>query len=207
MTVTNGYCTVPQMREHFGDELSGHLQESKIERAIEAASRGIDRYCDRRFWLDADVSVRTYPVVHPYQVWVDDIGSTSGVIVKTDPNKDASWSVTWAATDYQLGPLNANVVASGDTVTPWSFRRIDAIGDYYFPVAAPRATLQVTARFGWSSVPDDVAEACILKAASLFKRKDAPFGVLGMNDFGAVRIGRNDPDVVSLLAPYRRLAA
>jgi hypothetical protein len=44
----------------------------------------------------------------------------------------------------------------------------------------------------------------ILKAASLFKRKDAPFGVAGINDFGPVRITRTDPDVIDLLRSFRR---
>jgi hypothetical protein len=42
----------------------------------------------------------------------------------------------------------------------------------------------------------------MLKAASLFKRKDAPFAVAGFSEFGAVRIGRNDPDVLELLGGY-----
>lgn len=65
-------------------------------------------------------------------------------------------------------------------------------------------TVQVTARFGWSAVPYQVNEATILKAASLFKRKDAPFGVAGFNEFGAVRITRKDPDVLELLSDFAR---
>jgi hypothetical protein len=66
-------------------------------------------------------------------------------------------------------------------------------------------TLQVTARWGWSSVPIEVYEACLLKAAALYKRRDSVQGVAGFGDFGVVRIGRSDPDVIDLLGPYRRL--
>jgi hypothetical protein len=46
--------------------------------------------------------------------------------------------------------------------------------------------------------------ATILKATQLFKRKDAPFGVLQFGDIAAVRVTRADADVVELLWPYQR---
>ena len=91
--------------------------------------------------------------------------------------------------------------------TPFAFWVIEAIGDLEFTTHERRSTLQVTAKHGWSAVPDDVAQACILKAAALFKRKDAPFGVAGFGEFGAVRIGKEDPQVIELLQEYRRYKA
>ncbi len=47
-----------------------------------------------------------------------------------------------------------------------------------------------------------VNEAALLLGARLFKRKDAPLGVLGSLDLGYVRVSaREDPEVVGLLAP------
>jgi hypothetical protein len=97
------------------------------------------------------------------------------------------------------------VVAAGSTGDAFSFWSLTAIDDKVFPLSDRRATLQVTAKFGWSAVPVDVEEACLLKAASLFKRKDAPFGVAGFGEFGVVRI-RRDSDVGELLNPYVRYA-
>lgn len=204
MAVVNGYASLAQLREHYAD--TTNLTAALLERAINAASRAIDRYCGRRFWLDAAVTTRVYRPQDPYEVEIDDIGTSTGVIIKTDTTGDATWATTWDAADYQLEPLNSEVVAAGDTVTPYAWWRIAAIDDKTFPVVTSRrTTLQITAKFGWSSVPVDVEEACILQAASLFKRKEAVFGVAGFGEFGAVRITRRDPDVVELLDPFVRV--
>lgn len=51
-----------------------------------------------------------------------------------------------------------------------------------------------------------ISEAALLAVTRLFRRKDAPFGVVGVADFGSVRISRLDPDVRELLAPFRRFS-
>lgn len=202
MAVTNGYCTVAELREQFGDSGS-KLSLALLERAINVTSRAIDKLCgypDRKFWLDATVETRVYRPDDPEVAWVDDIGTTTGLVIKTDTTGDGTYATTWDAADYQLEPLNAD---AADTAYAWW--RIVAIDDKTFPVAPLRPTLQVTAKFGWSAVPDDVNEACILKAASLFKRKDSPDGVANFGDFGPVRISRRmDPDVFELLWPFMR---
>jgi hypothetical protein len=47
--------------------------------------------------------------------------------------------------------------------------------------------------------------ACALLTHDLFKAKDAPFGVAGAADFGALRITTNRT-VLNLLAPYRKVS-
>lgn len=202
MTVVHGYCSVDDVREHLGDT-GGKLSGPVIERAINAASRAIDRYCGRRFWQDAATSVRTYVPDDPGLCYVDDVSTASGLILKTDDGLSGSFTSTWTSVNYQLEPLNQDVVAAGDTGTAYAWWKIRAIGSLSFPYSAfGRASVQVTARYGWSAVPDDVAQACIIKSVGLFRRKDAPFGVAGFDQFGAVRINRQDPDVVDLLAAY-----
>jgi hypothetical protein len=48
-----------------------------------------------------------------------------------------------------------------------------------------------------------VKQAALIAATDLFKLKDAPYGVAGFGEFGAVRI-QDNLRVASLLAPYRR---
>ena len=142
-------------------------------------------------------------MAHPGQVSVDDIASRSGVVVKTGTDGIA-FPTTLASTAFILEPRNADAFASGDeTSMAFAFNKIVSTGTY-FPTRSNLPTLQVTATFGWSAIPFEVNEACILKAASLFKRKDAPFGVAGFGEFGAVRITRADPDVMELLANFRK---
>jgi len=50
-----------------------------------------------------------------------------------------------------------------------------------------------------------VREATILQASRLFTRLDSPLGVAGFGEMGAMRVSfKGDPDVMMLLAPYRR---
>ncbi len=194
------YASVDDLREHFGDT-SEVLPADVCERALDASSRWIDEYCGRRFYLDVAASARTYRPDDSELVWVDDIGSTTDLVVETDDNGDGTWVTTWVKdTDYQLEPLRASARSA------YAWWRLAAIGTKTFPVnVGRRPALRVTARWGWSAVPPGVAEACLLVAAALVHRKNSPNGVAGWGEMGVVRIGRTDPDVIRLLQPYVRL--
>lgn len=200
MTLVNAYATVQQVRDQLSDK-DARVDEAQLERAISAASRAVDRWCGRRFWADSSAVVLTYRPEESCKAAVDDISSTTDLVVKTDDDNDGVFETTWTiGTDFQLEPLNA--AASGTAYAWWD---LVAIGSQRFPTHGPRARLQVTARFGWSAVPEQVTDATILKSVALFKRKDAPFGVAGFADFGAVRITRADPDVLDLLRPFQQV--
>lgn len=190
------YATVAQLREQFRDDDS-ILDTTQLQRALDATSEAVDRFTCRRFTLDASATARVYRVENPVEAWVDDIASTTGLVVETDPAGSGTWSQAWTTSDYQLEPLNAQ--ADGGAYAWWVIAATDSLT---FPWHNRRVGLRVTARWGWSAVPEQVVEATLLKAASLFKRRDAPFGVLGFSDVGVVRIGRQDPDVVALLNPF-----
>ncbi|WP_062441275.1 hypothetical protein [Herbidospora daliensis] len=199
MTVVNGYCTVDELREHLGDS-GDKLSLTLLERAVNATSRAVEKYTHRRFWQDPTVQTRRYRPDDGALVRVHDISTLDDLVVETDPALDGSWSTTWGPSDFQPEPLDAD--ADGGAYAWWKLR---AIGDHRFPVSSGRPTLRVTARFGWSAIPDDVHEATLLRAAALFLRKDSPFGVAGMGSEGfAVRISRRDSDVCELLNGFVR---
>ncbi len=199
MTITNGYTTLVDLQNRLG--VSGAAQETLLEGAITAASRAIDRFCRRRFYVDGSVSTRQYEARHPYRLEVDDFSTTTGLVIATDDNDDGTAENTWAASDYELRPLNGVV----DGTSGWPYTTIRAVNEV-FPLDTRRAGVHVTAKWGWASCPSDVAEACLIKAHRLYIRKDTPTGVQGNDQFGFVRISRfEDPDVEMLLAPYRRM--
>jgi hypothetical protein len=200
MAVVNGYCTTAQLRTHLEDTGST-LTAELLDRAVNASSRAIDRYCRRRFWLDSGVATRTYVVDDQRCAYVDDIGSRTGLVVKIGTDGHTFPTTLTVDTDFILEPRNADKFASG-SFDAFAFWQIRTIGSRVLYPSCLGPTLSVTAQHGWSAVPSEVEEACVLKAASLFKRKDAPFGVAGFGEFGAVRITRADTDVVSLLADY-----
>lgn len=193
MAVVNGYCTVPDLRAHLQDSGS-RLDTDLLERAITAASRAVDAHCGRRFWQDTVPATKSYVAPYPDVAWVDDISETGSLVVEV--GGPGSWSALTLDSDFVLWP------DIPDAAHAWW--RIEMInGEIPRPVGRAR-NLRVTAKFGWSGVPDAVRTATILKAASLFQRKDAVFGVAGFGEFGPVRITRKDPDVYDLLHDYVR---
>ncbi len=128
----------------------------------------------------------------------DDISTLTGLILKTDTSGDGTFDTTWASSDVQSEPLNN--LAKGRAVF-----NLRAVGDYLFPVYGDGlASLEVTANWGWPAVPDAVKQSTLMYSARLYSRKASPLGVIGVGDFGPVRISRSDPDIAHLLMDYRR---
>jgi hypothetical protein len=140
-----------------------------------------------------------------YTLRTPPISTTSGLVVKTDTSDDASFATTWASTDYELVPFGGfgGALASAG---PWD--TLTAVDAYYYPTAnRRRASVQVTARWGWATTPQSVKEAARILSVDLWKRKDVAFGIqTGTVDFGGLRIGRDVmAQVQSLLSRYRRV--
>ena len=122
--------------------------------------------------------------------------------MKIDSDADGSFETTLTiSTDFVLAPLNA-----ADNVPVWPYTEIRLVANYSFPQSyRGRPGVQVTAKFGWPAVPDDITRACLLYARDLHKSKDAVFNVAGINQFGALRIGQN-ATVMALLSPYTKVS-
>lgn len=200
MSLTNAYCTLPELKAAL--RIQDDLDDPLLELCIESASRDIDGACERVFYKTTGAT-RVYVPTDSFLVETDDIVSIT--TLKTSSG-GVNFDITWGANDYQLEPLNGQ---AGGLVTPAT--RIRAIGDFLFPVWEPanvnaqEATVQVTGTFGWNAVPVAIKQATILQAMRHFKRYDSPLGVAGFSDLGAVRVSAVDPDVRSLIAPFRKV--
>ena len=129
--------------------------------------------------FDGSVSARVFAAEDPVTLKVDDFSTSTGLIVKTDTVGNGTFDRTWTSADYQLEPLNGVV----EGIEGWPYWRIRAIDDEAFPVdPTGRARVQVTAKWGWAAVPDAVFQACLIQSLANFKRKDAPFGVIGFDE-------------------------
>lgn len=202
MAITNGYCTLAELKAAMRIGASDTLDDALLELCIESASRDIDGVCDRVFYKTTGAT-RIYIPTDSFTVDTDDIVSVT--TLKTSSG-GVNFDITWTTGDFQLEPLNG---VAGGLVQPYT--RIRAIGDYLFPVWEPsninsqEATVQVVGTFGWNAVPTAVKQATVLLAMRLFKRYDSPLGVAGFSDLGAVRVGRIDPDVDRLVMPFKRV--
>ena len=204
MPITNGYATRNQVKAALRIGTADTLDDDLIDNCVGAASRLIDGYCNRRFWQSGTAEARVFQAEDSFYCSIDDIAGTA-LTLKSSTQADGTFDLTWSRSDYQLEPLNGNL----DGLT-WSYDKIRAVGDYLFPTVnanyGDQALVQVTAIFGWPSVPEPVTQATIIQASRIFKRYDSPLGVAGFGDLGAIRVSRFlDPDMAQLVEPYRRM--
>lgn len=204
MPLTNAYTDVATFEAYMTITKGVQLLEEMV---INSASRAIDDFCHRRFWLDPEPVARTFIPDSLIKVDLEtDLGSTDGLVVSTDPSGDGSFDIVWASTDFQLLPQNAPFASP--EAKPWDTLR--AVGTKTFPWLVNTwltrlDRVQVSARWGWPAVPSAVTQACLIKAARLYHRKDSPQGVAGFGEFGVVRISpKDDPDLCLLLQNYVR---
>jgi len=189
------YVALSELKSALG--ITSSTDDAFLNLAIGAAETAINDLCGRKFTADGSASARTYRA-QPYICVTDDVSTLTGLVVKTDTNADGTFDTTWASTDIQVEPLN-------NLVKGRSVNNLRAVGDYLFPVYGDGlASVEVTAKWGWPAVPDPIEQATLMMASRLYGRKASPMGVIGVGDFGPVRISRSDPDVAHMLMDYRR---
>lgn len=198
MTLTNCYVTLEDIKTRLGGaSIDGG--DSMLEAAITDACRAIDKHCGQFFYDSGAASARTFRPDNAHRLMVPPFSTTTGLIVKTDTVDDGTYATTWASADYELDYFG------DDSTNPYD--SIVAVGSYVFPTYYLRGrTVEVTARWGWSSPPQNVVAAARILSVDLWKRKDTPFGIAtGSVDFGGLRIGRDVmAGVASLLQTYVR---
>ena len=201
MAITNGYCALSEIKTYIG--LSGSGQDTNLESAVESASREIDQYCGRIFY-ETTSQVRTYTPTNRYELEVDDISTVTGLVVKLDTTDDGSYDTTLTInTDFIVSPVNrSNVLDENQPIT--MLKILDKRSSERFDVDIIN-NVQVTAKYGFSSVPSAIKQATFLQATRLFKRKDSPFSTYGNPQTGTAELfNRFDPDALKLIKGYTK---
>jgi hypothetical protein len=196
VAITNGYATLQQIKA--ATRITDAIDDALLEMAIESASRMIDSECDRAFY-SSGTATRDYVPNDAYVVDTDDL--TQIVSVKLDDEGDGSFNITLATSDFQAEPLNQRV--SGNT---FPIYRLRMIGDYLFPIWGKQATVRIEGVFGFTPLPIQITQACVIQSSRIYKRLDSPLGIAGFGDLGAVRVGKVDPDVAQLIRPFKKYA-
>lgn len=196
------YCTVTELKAAL--RITDDVDNTLLQQAITSASGWVDGYCERTFGTagTAAATARDYAPSGRYEILpIDDAFEITQVAIDEDLND--SFSTVLSSADFQAEPINSR--AGGLTLPVMRLRPLE---DGYWPMDTlpGRATVRVTARWGWSTTPAAVKQATILQAARIFTRLDSPLGVAGFGEMGAMRVSRFlDPDVDALLKPYRRI--
>jgi hypothetical protein len=161
-----------------------------IQAALDAAEGWITTYCGRQFVVAGTATTRTYPVTYGDVLEVDDFTSATSVTV------DGS---TLTASTYQLEPLNT-LGTYGAQQPYWQIRRYTG----WYPGSLPgKATVAVTATWGWVAIPAQVVEACKIVARDLLSSQNG--NTTGFAPYTGGTSGERAAKM--LLAPFRRAAA
>jgi hypothetical protein len=194
VALVNAYTTLASVKRSLS--ITDSVDDDLIELCINAASRAIDNMTERTFFQTT--ATRVFVPDDSFFCPIDDLYQLTSL--KTADDADQDYDITWGVKDRQLEPLNGSLNG-----TDWPYTGIRAVGDYLFPTVGSEATVQVTGVFGWSSVPVAIEQATILQAARYFKRADSPMGVAGFDAMGVVRLSNVDPDIYTLLEPYKKI--
>jgi hypothetical protein len=160
--------------------------------AIKSAAAAINNRCARQFVLASSASARLFYGNGTEILRIDDCTSVTGITNNL---------VTVDAATWQLEPLNA-LSESGE---PCPYEQIRRPWVYWYTFL-PKATISVTATWGWPAIPDAIQQACLILAKDIWQMRDVRAGVLGFDGYGAVRVRQNST-VAELINDYRRAEA
>ena len=201
MAITNGYCTLAEIKAFVNIVDSNDNDE--LEDAVNSASRQIDAYCGRKFYADGATSAKVYRTRNPYMVVVDDISTSTGLVLKYDDSDDGTYETTVPSTDFILLPLNGESFG----IDGLGFTSIELLtdGPHEFPTTHTnnRPRIQVTANWGFAAVPEPVRQACLMLSSENFAMRNTPLGIAGVGEFGVLAV-RQNRQITRMLDPYRR---
>jgi hypothetical protein len=185
------YLEVEELADYL--RIADDADDDLLAAAIGASSRMIDAHCNRQFGKVAAPEERRYRAYRRGSCWaadIDDLMSTSGLVVETGSG---------AVTGYELEPFNA-----AQNSRPWTRLVLPQSATGHPTDYEP--WLDITAPWGWTTVPPAVTLACRLQSSRFHARRDSPYGVAGSPDQGnELRLlARLDPDVAVMLRAVRR---
>lgn len=190
------YVTTAELAAYM--RISDSVDDTQLAVAVTAASRAVDSCCGRQFGKVDSAEQRIYVArfdrhrINPaWVVDIDDLATTTSLTISIGGT---------SVTDYKLEPRNG--VAKGKVWTLLVFGP-DAEAT---PMEATDNEVDITASWGWASVPRSVTQATYLQASRFHSRRDSPYGVAGSPQQGSeLRLLANvDPDVQVSLAEYVR---
>lgn len=195
------YCSVEELKSRLGIPATDTQDDFEIRLAADAASRWLDDYCHRSFWRGT--STRTFAADSCHRLDVDDLVSVT--TLKTDESGDGTFETTWAASDYQLLPVNATTAHA--EARPYI--SIKAIGSQRFPTPytafSRHDRVEIAGVFGWPAVPSGIKQAALIIGAETFKLKDTFAGRGGFGEY-AIEAVRRSPQALDYAKPFRKLA-
>lgn len=198
MAIGDNYITTQELKDYMSIQTGQY--DARITSVCAAVSRDVEDWCHRQFNQETAATARKYRPVGYALSMVDDFYTTSGLIIATDDDDDGVFETTWTTADYELRPLNGMMNGR----TGWPYWQIGAAGFSKRFHSTRHANVQVTAMWGWTSVPTPVKEACLMLGADTFQVKDTRLGIAGADQFGTIVRVRDSLMAQAKLKSYAR---
>lgn len=196
------YCTTTEAKALATVE-SGLASSSDYDGVFDvlvtAASRAIDKEVGRwenYFYPSTSDESRYYDGSGSKVLWIDEWVSITSVAVSDEGGLASSDYETWSSSDYIVWPYNS---------TPKMKLMVDALNGSRLEFDAYPKAVKVTGVPGYSAMPPATVNlAARIQAARWFMRGKQMWQTGGANaETGTLSFDKLDPDVASLLAPYK----
>lgn len=200
------YCSLEEVKSRLS--IDDTTDDYEIQLAIHTVTDWINNYCGRHFYQISEA--RTYRPTNVFNLHIGDLVTCNSVDL--DYDGDGIFEKHWTENvNYQLlrfenrynkhdfgveRPRDYLQVLQGSTSGP--------SGGMWLPWIWPfthQDRVRVTATWGWPQIPPAITQAALILTADVFKLKDAPWGIAGLNDLGLVKTQAN-PLIIELLRPY-----
>lgn len=189
------YLSVEQVKRYLRNE-QGATDDDIITEMLDAASGAIDDYCHRTFTAAAAVaSARSFVPSGDQVLNIYDCTTITSITENGTTVATASW---------QAEPVNS-LDGAGRTVPYSRVRRIDGTGWHQLSAYPGKASISVTATWGWASTPAAVKSACRIITSELIDERNKRGGLVVFDDFAAVAV--QSRTVARLLGPLRTASA
>lgn len=188
-------CTLEDVRLFLGKDDSDTSQDAVIASLISRASLAIMRDCQREFAPASSSAARVFRYSTPGRMSLAPYEARTVTNVRMD--SDQASPVTLTASQYRLWP----VPAPDGTYLTLLFDGTEGSSSS----AWRDRVVEVTGTWGMAAVPEDVRHACVVTAATWFRRDVAAFSTTFKLDEDRVERPEVLPaQVRGLLDRYRR---
>ena len=141
----NAYVSLDALKGAGVLNITGDEHDERLLAVAETASRAVDRYCNRSFYVLS--ATRRFDGSGGPRLLVPDLISVNRDGLRTDENGDGHPDTVWGAGDFRLLPANADPDSDGNPASR-PYTAIEAAGDRTrFP--AGRDSVRVSGKWGW----------------------------------------------------------
>ena len=158
--MTNAYADLATLKSAGVLNISGGTYDARLLDLLEAVSRLIDHYCNRRFYVIEES--RFFDGDGGKELEVPDLISVASL--KTDDDRDRTFETLWQATDYLLYPPNSQPDKPWGRPYTRALVDVEAGSKNSFP--AGLQTVEVNGKWGYSQLAEDTG-ASINQGAEL----------------------------------------